>query len=88
MKMESKYSIGQMVYCVNFVGDDEWVEIWKDQIESISFGVDGISYMVMNNDSPVHENYVLTEDEMYKMSTILKDMKEPEKTLEVQNEDE
>ena len=83
MKMESKYCIGQMVYCVNYVGDDEWIEIWKDQIESIIYDADGISYMVMNNDIPVHENFVLTEDDMDKISTILKDLKEPEKTLEV-----
>lgn len=83
MKMESKYNIGQMVYCVNYVGDEEWVEIWKDQVESISCDVDGISYMVMNNDSPIHENFVCRENEMYKMSVILKNLREPEKTLEV-----
>ena len=82
MKIESRYSVGQMVYCVNYVGDNDWVEIWKDQIESMIYDADGISYMVMNNDSPVHENCVLTEDEMYKMSVILKDLKEPKKTLD------
>lgn len=82
MKIESKYSVGQMVYCVNYVGDNDWVEIWKDQIESMIYDADGISYMVMNNDSPVHENCVLTEDEMYKMIVILKDLKEPKKTLD------
>ena len=82
MKIESKYSVGQMVYCVNYIGDNDWVEIWKDQIESMIYDADGISYMVMNNDSPVHENCVLTEDEMYKMSAILKNLKEPKKTLD------
>lgn len=82
MKIESKYSVGQMVYCVNYIGDNDWVELWKDQIESMIYDADGISYMVMNNDSPVHENCVLTEDEMYKMSVILKDLKEPKKTLD------
>lgn len=82
MKIESKYSIGQMVYCVNYVGDDEWVEIWKDQIESISCGVDGISYMVMNNDSPINENFICREDDIVKIGTILKNLKEPKKTLD------
>ena len=31
MKMESKYCIGDMVYCLNYVGDNEWVEICKDR---------------------------------------------------------
>ena len=82
MKMESKYSIGQMVYCVNYVGDDEWVEIWKDQIESINYSVDGFSYMVMNNDSPINENFICREDDIVKIATILKDLREPKKTLD------
>ena len=82
MKMESKYSIGDMVYCLNYVGDNEWVEIWKDQIESISYGIDGFSYMVMNNDSPINEDFVCKEDDIVKIGTILKDLKEPEKTLD------
>lgn len=82
MKMESKYSIGDMVYCSNYVGDNEWVEIWKDQIESINYSVDGISYMVMNNDSPVNEDFVCREDDIVKIGTILKNLKEPKKTLD------
>lgn len=82
MKMESKYSIGDMVYCLNYVGDNEWVEIWKDQIESINYSVDGISYMVMNNDSPVNEDFVCREDDIVKIGTILKNLKEPKKTLD------
>lgn len=82
MKMESKYSIGDMVYCLNYVGDNEWVEIWKDQIESINYSVDGFSYMVMNNDSPINEDFVCREDDIVKIGTILKDLKEPEKTLD------
>lgn len=82
MKMESKYSIGDMVYCLNYVGDSDWVEIWKDQIESINYSVDGFSYMVMNNDSPINEDFVCREDDIVKIGTILKDLKEPEKTLD------
>lgn len=82
MKMESKYSIGDMVYCLNYVGDNDWVEIWKDQIESINYSVDGFSYMVMNNDSPINEDFVCREDDIVKIGTILKDLKEPEKTLD------
>ena len=82
MKMESKYSIGDMVYCLNYVGDNEWVEIWKDQIESINYSVDGFSYMVMNNDSPINEDFICREDDIVKIGTILKDLKEPEKTLD------
>lgn len=82
MKMESKYSIGDMVYCLNYVGDNEWIEVWKDQIESISYGIDGFSYNVMNNDNPVHEDFVCREDDIVKICTILKDLKEPEKTLD------
>ena len=82
MKMESKYSIGDMVYCLNYVGDNEWVEIWKDQIESISYSVDGFSYMVMNNDSPINEDFIYREDDIVKIGTILKDLKEPDKTLD------
>lgn len=80
--MESKYSIGDMVYCLNYVGDNEWIEIWKDQIESISYGIDGFSYNVMNNDSPINEDFVCREDDIVKIGTILKDLKEPEKTLD------
>lgn len=83
MRMESKYCIGQIVYCIHYVGDNEWIEIWKDQIESISYDLDGVSYMVMNNDSPVRENFVCLENEMYKISTILKDLREPENRLEL-----
>ena len=82
MKMESKYSIGDMVYCLNYVGDNEWVEIWKDQIESINYSVDGFSYMVMNNDSPINEDFICREDDIAKIGTILKDLREPEKTLD------
>ena len=82
MKMESKYSSGDMVYCLNYVGDNEWVEIWKDQIESINYSVDGFSYMVMNNDSPINEDFICREDDIVKIGTILKDLKEPEKTLD------
>ena len=82
MKMESKYSIGDMVYCLNYVGDNEWVEIWKDQIESINYSVDGFSYMVMNNDSPINEDFICREDDIVKIGTILKDLREPKKTLD------
>lgn len=82
MKIESKYSVGDMVYCLNYVGDDEWVEIWKDQIESIIYDADGISYMVMNNDSPINEDFVCREDDIVKIGTILKNLKEPKKTLD------
>lgn len=82
MKMESKYSIGDMVYCLNYVGDNDWVEIWKDQIESINYSVDGLSYMVMNNDSPINEDFICREDDIVKIGTILKDLREPEKTLD------
>ena len=82
MKMESKYSIGDMVYCLNYVGDNEWVEIWKDQIESINYSVDGFDYMVMNNDSPINEDFICREDDIVKIGTILKNLKEPKKTLE------
>ena len=82
MKMESKYSIGDMVYCLNYVGDNEWVEIWKDQIESINYSVDGFSYVVMNNDRPINEDFVCREDDIVKIGTILKDLKEPDKTLD------
>ena len=82
MKIESKYSVGDMVYCVNYVGDDEWVEIWKDQIESMIYDADGISYMVMNNDSPINENFICREDDIVKIGTILKNLKEPKKTLD------
>lgn len=82
MKIESKYSVGQMVYCINYVGDDEWVEIWKDQIESMIYDADGISYMVMNNDSPINENFICREDDIVKIGTILKNLKEPKKTLD------
>lgn len=82
MKIESKYSVGQMVYCVNYVGDDEWVEIWKDQIESMIYDANGISYMVMNNDSPINEDFVCREDDIVKIGTILKNLKEPKKTLD------
>lgn len=82
MKMESKYSIGDMVYCLNYVGDNDWVEIWKDQIESINYSVDGFSYMVMNNNSPINEDFICREDDIVKIGTILKDLKEPEKTLD------
>ena len=82
MKMESKYCIGDMVYCLNYVGDNEWVEIWKDQIESINYSVDGFSYMVMNNDSPINEDFVCREDDIVKIGTILKNLKEPKKTLD------
>lgn len=82
MKMESKYSIGDMVYCLNYVGDNDWVEIWKDQIESINYSVDGLSYMVMNNDSPINADFICREDDIVKIGTILKDLREPEKTLD------
>lgn len=82
MKMESKYSVGDMVYCLNYVGDNDWVEIWKDQIESINYSVDGFSYMVMNNDSPINEDFICREDDIVKIGTILKDLREPEKTLD------
>lgn len=82
MKMESKYCIGDMVYCLNYVGDNEWVEIWKDQIESMIYDADGISYMVMNNDSPINENFICREDDIVKIGTILKNLKEPKKTLD------
>lgn len=82
MKIESKYSVGQMVYCVNYIGDDEWVEIWKDQIESIIYDANGISYMVMNNDRPINEDFVCREDDIVKIGTILKNLKEPKKTLD------
>lgn len=82
MKMESKYSIGDMVYCLNYVGDNEWIEVWKDQIESINYSIDGFSYMVMNNDSPINEDFVCREDDIVKIGTILKNLKEPEKTLD------
>lgn len=82
MKMESKYCIGDMVYCVNYVGDDEWVEIWKDQIESINYSVDGFDYIVMNNDSPINEDFICREDDIVKIGTILKDLREPKKTLD------
>lgn len=82
MKMESKYSIGDMVYCLNYVGDNDWVEIWKDQIESINYSVDGFSYMVMNNDSPINEHFICREDDIIKIGTILKDLRELEKTLD------
>ena len=82
MKMESKYSIGDMVYCLNYLGDNGWVEIWKDQIESINYSVDGFSYTVMNNDRPINEDFVCREDDIVKIGTILKDLKEPEKTLD------
>ena len=82
MKMESKYCIGDMVYCLNYVGDNEWVEIWKDQIESINYSVDGFSYMVMNNDSPINEDFVCREDDIVKIGTKLKNLKEPKKTLD------
>ena len=82
MKMESKYSIGDMVYCLNYVGDNEWVEIWKDQIESINYSVDGFDYMVMNNDSPINEDFICREDDIVKIGTILKDLREPKKTLD------
>ena len=82
MKMESKYCIGDMAYCLNYVGDNEWVEIWKDQIESINYSVDGFSYMVMNNDSPINEDFVCREDDIVKIGTILKNLKEPKKTLD------
>ena len=82
MKIESKYSVGQMVYCVNYVGDNDWVEIWKDQIKSMIYDADGISYMVMNNDSPINEDFVCREDDIVKIGTILKDLKEPKKTLD------
>lgn len=82
MKMESKYCIGDMVYCLNYIGDNEWVEIWKDQIESINYSVDGFDYMVMNNDSPINENFICREDDIVKIGTILKDLREPKKTLD------
>ena len=82
MKMESKYCIGDMVYCLNYVGDNEWVEIWKDQIESINYSVDGFDYIVMNNDSPINEDFICREDDIVKIGTILKDLREPKKTLD------
>ncbi len=82
MKMESKYCIGDMVYCLNYVGDNEWVEIWKDQIESINYSVDGFDYIVMNNDSPINEDFICREDDIVKIGTILKNLKEPKKTLD------
>lgn len=82
MKMESKYSIGDLVYCLSYIGDNDWVEIWKDQIESINYSVDGFSYMVMNNDSPINEDFMCREDDIVKIGTILKDLREPEKTLD------
>lgn len=82
MKMESKYSIGDMVYCLNYLGDNGLVEIWKDQIESINYSVDGFSYVVMNNDSPINEDFVCREDDIVKIGTILKDLREPGKTLD------
>ena len=38
--------------------------------------------MVMNNDSPINEDFVCREDDIVKIGTILKDLKEPEKTLD------
>lgn len=84
MKMESKYSIGDIVYCLNYVDvdDNNWVEIWKDQIESINYSVGGFDYIVMNNDSPINEDFVCREDDIVKIGTILKNLKEPKKTLD------
>ena len=38
--------------------------------------------MVMNNDSPINEDFVCREDDIVKIGTILKDLREPEKTLD------
>lgn len=85
MKMESKYKIGDMVYAINYVNEGEYVEIWKDQIESISYDSNGIGYWLMNHDFNIYEDFVCTDKDVNsKILKILKNMKEPEKTLSTQ----